>query len=774
MVEVLHVDDEPGFADTTAAFLEREDEDIVVDTETSAEDALERLLKDGNEYDCVVSDYDMPDTDGIKLLGEVREKYRSLPFVLFTGRGSEEVAAEALNAGATSYVEKGTPDTYEYLAERILEDVENARAKKKSERYATVIDALEEPVYILDEEGSFSFVNGHFEDLFGYDAETLRGKPPRFIKTDESVERAERNLGRVLSEDGPDKVRFEFEGVTKDGETVVCEDYLTALPYEGEQFRGSAGVAHDITGRKEREDILERKEDLFRRTQRLAEVGAWEYDVCEDNLIWTEGVYGIFGVPKGVDVSPERSMELVCAEDRPDIREAFENAAEEGEGYDKEAKIDTPDGETRWIRVRGEPQMEDGEVMLVRGTVRDVTERKERERELGRYEALVENTSDMVTLIDEEGEILYQSPSVERVLGYPYDTAVGENVFEYIHPGHRDSMRDKFSSLVKEDEEELREAEYRFLRSDGGYVWLEGTVADRRDTELDGFVVVSRDITDRKEHEKELQRKNERLKEFASIVSHDLHNPLAVAKGRLELAREGGDENLTEAKDALERMETLIDDVLELAREGERVSETERVDLDEAAYECWRNVETDSADLITRSDMSVEADRSRLKQMLENLIGNAVEHGSGGRTGSDDAVENGSSNGESPKSHHRNGNRDKDTNTDTDTDADADTDADTDTDADEDNIITVEVGTLEDGTGFYVADDGRGIPENEREDVFESGYSGSGDGTGFGLSTTKGISEAHGWDIKVVESSEGGARFEVTGVECEVPYQQRK
>jgi len=211
-------------------------------------------------------------------------------------------------------------------------------------------------------------------------------------------------------------------------------------------------------------------------------------------------------------------------------------------------------------------------------------------------------------------------------------------------------------------------------------------------------------------------------------------------------------------------METLIDDVLELAREGERVSETERVDLDEAAYECWRNVETDSADLITRSDMSVEADRSRLKQMLENLIGNAVEHGSGGRTGSDDAVENGSSNGESPKSHHRNGNRDKDTNT----------DADTDTDADEDNIITVEVGTLEDGTGFYVADDGRGIPENEREDVFESGYSGSGDGTGFGLSITKGISEAHGWDIKVVESSEGGARFEVTGVECEVPYQQRQ
>jgi signal transduction histidine kinase len=135
-------------------------------------------------------------------------------------------------------------------------------------------------------------------------------------------------------------------------------------------------------------------------------------------------------------------------------------------------------------------------------------------------------------------------------------------------------------------------------------------------------------------------------------------------------------------------------------------------------------VETENATLVTELERKVEADPERLKQLFENLVRNAVEHGStSNRTGFGDAVEN--SNGS----------------------------------------ITVTVGELDGKDGFYVADDGPGIPEDERADVFETGYSTSEQGTGFGLRIVERIVEAHGWEIEVEESEYGGARFEISGVE---------
>jgi signal transduction histidine kinase len=225
-----------------------------------------------------------------------------------------------------------------------------------------------------------------------------------------------------------------------------------------------------------------------------------------------------------------------------------------------------------------------------------------------------------------------------------------------------------------------------------------------------GKVLLLHDVTEQRQQRRELERTNERLGQFANVVSHDLRNPLNVAQGNLSLERDANDsEQLTTASRALERMETLIEDVLTLARQGGAVSDPERTTLSSVVNECWEVIDSHNATLIVESDLTFIADRDRLQQLLENLFRNAIEHGS--------------------------------------------------------NNPTIRVGTLPETDGFYVADDGSGIPEDEREDVFESGYSTAESGTGFGLAIVKEIADAHGWSISVTNSTDHGARFEIIDVE---------
>lgn len=218
----------------------------------------------------------------------------------------------------------------------------------------------------------------------------------------------------------------------------------------------------------------------------------------------------------------------------------------------------------------------------------------------------------------------------------------------------------------------------------------------------------------------EAERQRERLDEFTSGVSHDLRNPLNVAQGRLALAQSGGDlGHVDVAADAVDRTFELIDDLLVLARQGTRPEKLERVPLSELVDQCWANVATGDATLVVDSDQRVLAHPGRLKQLLENLFRNAVDHG-----GDDTTVAVG----------------------------------------DIAPMYTTTRAETDLPSGFYVEDDGPGIDPEERDRVFEMGYTTVGDGTGFGLNIAKGVADAHGWEIAVSEGTRGGARFEVTGV----------
>jgi len=222
------------------------------------------------------------------------------------------------------------------------------------------------------------------------------------------------------------------------------------------------------------------------------------------------------------------------------------------------------------------------------------------------------------------------------------------------------------------------------------------------------------------EREHDLRVQRDRMEQFIGVVSHDLRNPLHVVEGRLELVRETGDlSHLEDAEDGVARMKALIDDLLTLAREGYAVEDRTAVSLDSLAERTWGMARTGDATLTVEGSAPVFGDENRLKQVFENLFRNAADH-----AGDDAVVWVG------PIVD------------------------DTETGGDEDRSV----GRV---TGFYVADDGPGIPADEQDDVLSvDGFSG-GD-TGLGLSIVAQITDAHGWDISVTDSRAGGARFEVT------------
>ena len=205
-----------------------------------------------------------------------------------------------------------------------------------------------------------------------------------------------------------------------------------------------------------------------------------------------------------------------------------------------------------------------------------------------------------------------------------------------------------------------------------------------------------------------LNRENERLDRFVSVISHDLRNPMNVLAGSIELAAETGDfEQLEQAERAIDRMNALVDDLLKLARSDKIDPELEVTDLATVVDRSWEVVPTDGARLTVTSDRRLRADPTMLEQLVENLLRNAVVHGGEG----------------------------------------------------------VSIAVIDIEGGFAIADDGPGIPAEDREQVFEMGYSTDTAGTGFGLSIVKEVADAHGWDLVLTESAEGGVCYEITGVD---------
>ncbi|NIC00780.1 response regulator [Halobacterium sp. R2-5] len=767
-IRVLHVDDEPGFAELTADFLEREDERFAVETATRTSAALEYLADHG--VDCVISDYDMPEMNGIEFLETVRESFPELPFVLFTGKGSEEVASDAISAGVTDYLQKqqGT-DHYALLANRVRNAVRQSRTERVAEDTQQQLAELAE--HTNDVLWTFSadwdellFVNDAYEDIWGRSVASLEADPRSFL---DGVHPEDRERVEAAMSDLSAGEHFDVEYRVNEAEDYGRWVWARGEPIidDGEVVRVT-GFSRDITERKARERDLQRTNAVLSTLVDTLPVGVLAEDADRNVLAANQRLVDIFGFSgaAGDLVGMDCERLAVEASDRFADPDEFVASVDELVAANESVvgeEVALADGRT-FEQSHRPIELPDGRGHL--WMYRDVSERVGREE---RLRALSETTRELLSAESREQAAETAVAAARDIVGleasaiHLYDDEANALVPVAISEAARDIVDDpptftpgsSIAWRVFEDGEPLAiddvHADPDAYRSDSPVrsevflplgehgILVSGSTSpaafDEQDVALGevlaGNIVTALEQVERtaelRDRERELERQNERLSEFASVLSHDLRNPLNVAQGNLELAREDCDsDHLDEAATAHERMQALIEDLLALTSDGGQSTDVGAVDLRALAEESWASVDTADAALTVDAGATIRADEGRVRRLFENLFRNAVEHGSTvdrNAKRSEDAVE------------HTN------------------------------DDVSVTVGEL-DG-GFYVADDGPGIPESERERVFEYGYSTEDDGTGFGLRIVEQVADAHDWSVRVTDSRGGGARFEVTGVE---------
>jgi PAS domain S-box-containing protein len=700
-IAVLLVDDNPELADLTATYLEREDEQFDVTTVATASEALDRLSE--STCDCIVSDYEMPGQNGIEFLTAVREAYADLPFILYTGKGSETVASDAISSGVTDYLQKesGTSQ-YTVLANRIRNVVEQYRSaaalKNSKKRLSLLIE--QSPIGVLEYNEDFEIVrlNEKGESILGYSEEELLGDTWERLVTEESYQNVDAVTDALAEARGG--YHSVDRNVRKDGEEIICEWHNRVITDEHDDVVAIISLFQDITDRKERQRELERYEAYLEGSTDII-------TVLDDNgqiQYQSPSVTRILGFDRG-ELVGQNGFEFVHPDDRESTLEVFERLSTGAESrVEAEARFRTASGEWRWLDIRGTDYRDNPDIEGIVVNSRDITARKQHEQELressARLKALFDESPDMINVHDIDGNIVEPNPRLCEQTGFSKAELLEMKVWDLdvkLDPAEAKSLWQEM------DEDAQRKITSEYHRKNGSTFPVEIHV---RRHDADGeqrFIAISRDISERRQRE-------EQLEQFASVVSHDLKNPLKVAEGHLELARETGESrHFDSVQQAHERMFELIENLLTLSREGEQVGALDVVDVGTVAESCWQSVETADATLRTDSAPHIHANRERLKQLLENLIGNAVEHGG--------------------------------------------------------TAVTVTVGRLP--GGFYVEDDGAGIAIDDQEELFRPGYSGTEGGTGFGLSIAKQVTDAHDWEITPDSSDAGGARFEITGVEIE-------
>ncbi len=531
---------------------------------------------------------------------------------------------------------------------------------------------------------------------------------------------------------------------------------------------------------------LERQNDLFRRAQKLANIGAWEYEVSSGEVFWTRQVREIHGLPQGYEPTAEEAVAFYHPEDQPVIQGMIERAIEEEVPFDRELRLGgeaLPVGheqrEGRWVRARGTPQIEAGEVTSVRGTFQDITERKAREHVLENEREALRSmyriTADREAGFEEKARRLIDLGREHLGLPYGFLTRIMDETQEIVfasgtHPllqvGEscplsrsycRNTIQEERSLVVQDAVAEGWAGDpahqtFELGAYVGAQVIVEGELygtfcfaaEEPREQAFAGrervFVELmaqwaSYELGQRRAKAR-LKRQNARLDSFAGLVAHDLRNPLNVATGRLRLAREerAPEEtrsHLAAVDRSLGRMDEIIEDVLTLTWGGQDIGpeELSTHGLAAMAEASWDQVGTDQVGTDQNGTDQNGADKGGAEGATLQFEGACRLRCSAERVRRllenlfRNAIEHGG------------------------------------------DTVTVRVGALSDG--FYVEDDGAGFPGDDPEAVFEAGYSSSDEGTGLGLSIVESIAKAHGWSLSATQSEAGGARFEVTGVDVE-------
>ncbi|MDT3434933.1 PAS domain S-box protein [Haloarcula sp. 1CSR25-25] len=372
-VRVLHVDDEPDFADLTAAYLERATGSFSVDTATRADDVVADRPQD--TYDCIVSDYEMPGLNGLEFLEQIREDAPGFPFILYTGKGSEEIAAEAISAGVTDYIQK-EPGTSQYtiLANRVQNAVEARRDELQVLRGQRAMNAAWDGIGTLDREGRLTYLNGAYAETFGYEPDDLLGEHWRTIHSTESLETVEGEILPAVEENGTWTGETLLERA--DGTQFVGEHTVASIENEG-----AVCVVRDRTDRDELDRQLRHERERFRLLVDAVENYAL-FLLDPDGRVrsWNAGAKQITQYDESEILGEHLSTfhtEKQVADGIPE--DLLRAAGERGQATDRGLRV-RKDGSTFWADETITALREHDEIRGFAKVTKDITDQIERER----------------------------------------------------------------------------------------------------------------------------------------------------------------------------------------------------------------------------------------------------------------------------------------------------------------------------------------------------------------------------------------------------------
>ncbi len=727
---------EPELADALS-FYHPEDAPI-------AENAVENAIENGESFDIELRLVAADDTvRWVRAQGDPRNKNGEPvrlrgAFQDITDRKRHERTLTALHDATRDLMAAGTPEEIATIA---------------IETTAEVLDHPLVGVHYYD-----PAVDGLVPVAWSQQTEAIVGQPPTFeagtglaweaFETGESAVYGDiRDTGRVHNPETPIRSGMNLplgdHGVFLVGSTDADdfeESDLALANVLAANVEAAIGRSDREQALRDRETQLARERDRFAAMFDYIPDPAVTVDTGDGDLLVTSangGFEDVFGYDSEAVIG-ESLNDLIVPSERMDEAMEIDRAAQRGEQLMEEVRRRTKSGELRDFLFRNVPIDTHGNETF--GIYTDITERREHESYRRRlYEigsdtelsseqkvrrtlelgcAYLDMESAFLTRIDEDTQRIVESHSPHELIQpgeeCPLSSSYCRRTIEVDGPMIVEHAGDDWKGDPAYERFGFESYVGSKLTIDGGRY---GTVAfaDRSPREagfsnldlafIDLLVRGIASELERRRHERELERQNERLEEFASVVSHDLRNPLTIASGYLDIVETDDEEHLETIRRAHGRMERIIEDVLALARQGKSIGETRSVSPAAVAETAWEHAETTDARLLIEDDAgAVMADRSRLEALFENLFRNAIEHGS------DEA--------------------------------------------------TCRVGPTTDG--FYVEDDGPGVPADERDAVFEYGHTTTDSGTGLGLSIVDTIVDAHGWAITLTDGESGGARFEIS------------
>jgi PAS domain S-box-containing protein len=863
MISILLVDDEPALLDVACLFLER-NKGFKVDTALSAQSALD-LLNSGS-YEVIISDYEMPEMNGIEFLKIVRNKWKDLPFIIFTGKGREDVVIEALNAGADFYLQKGGNPRAQFfeLQNMVYQALKRYHAEKnlvRSERKLhDIIDHLPYATFAIDESGVVIAWNKAIEDLTGVlaaemigkgdyeysipfygkrrpllidfvsnpgadiermyanirrEGNTLSGETPipkprgnRAVlwgkatplydeagnpsgaiesilditgqrKIEKALSDSETKYHRVMeqahvavlvAQDGlikylnpfgldifgssledllekpftnlihPDdrqvvidshKKRFSphpppdtysFRIIDRNGDIRVVE--LNVIVIEWDQRPATLNFIFDITDRLKAEDALKKSEERLKLAIEAIHMGVWEVDFKSGIFQFSSQAAKILGYEdEELAHTTEQWLGMVHPDDIPYVMEHIElHKRGESPYFEAEYRMRHKDGHYIWIRAVGRATEydSDGAPAIVTGIMWDITDQKHTEEALRtsekRFRDLAEMLPQPIFESDLEGRVTYANREALQAFGYSKEEIEsGISIFDSIAPSEHQRIQNRIRAIVNGSEPEV--ADYTAVKKDGSVFPVKAYVAPIRDGErvtgLRGFLI---NINEMKKAENALKEANKKLNLMNSITRHDILNQLMVIRGYLDLSEGSCTEGTI--KENLNQIEHSTDSI---GRRIEFTKDYQDIGSQSPGWYLLDEVIRNAESILPKSieiecslgNLEIYAD-PLIEKVFYNILENAARYC-----------------GQNPR---------------------------------------VLFHSISSGKEILLVceDNGPGIPDEDKERIFEAGY---GKNTGYGLFLAREILSITGLSVRESGIAGKGSRFEIHIPDGEFRYQ---